>query len=175
MRRPMKTQSAAARTPRWRLNLLRRTGLVLGTAMALLLGLGAGAAYAYFTGTGSSNGSATVGTPQAVTVIAASGTVSSKLIPGANADLLVELNNPNNYSVTITGISQNGSVSASGGIGTCTNTGVTIPTQTGLSITVASGSNVQVHVPNGAAMDIATDSGCQGATFQIPVTVTVQR
>jgi hypothetical protein len=32
-----------------------------------------------------------------------------------------------------------------------------------------------VHVANGASMNTSSASGCQGATFQIPVTVTVQR
>jgi hypothetical protein len=32
-----------------------------------------------------------------------------------------------------------------------------------------------IHVPNGASMNTNSASGCQGATFQIPVTLTVQR
>ena len=152
-----------------------RAPLLLGAVIALVVGLGAGAAYAFFTSSGSGSGAASVGTAQSVTVIAASGTVSSKLIPGISADLLVELDNPNSYSVTITGIAQNGSVTPVGGSGTCTTTGVSVPTQTGLSITVASGTNILVHIPNGASMSTASDSGCQGAAFQIPVTITVQK
>ena len=155
---------------RWRL-----TPIVIGAVVALVLGLCAGAAYGYFSSTGSGTGSTTAGTVQSVHVVAASGTVSSELIPGGSGDLLVAINNPNSYSVTITGISQNGSVTAVGGIGTCTTTGVSVPTQTGLSITVVSGPDVVVTVPNGASMSASSDSGCQGASFQVPVTVTVQR
>jgi hypothetical protein len=156
---------------------IRRSFLVIGAIMALVIGLGSGAAYAFFTSHGSGSGAVSTGTPLAVTVQAvASGTVSSFLIPGGNADLLVQISNPNGYSVIITGISQNlsGSVTGSGGIGTCTTTGVTVPTQTGLSITVGSGTNV-LHVANGASMSTVSDSGCQGATIHIPVIVTVHR
>jgi hypothetical protein len=109
-----------------------------------------------------------------VTLVGATGTVSSKLIPGATADLSLQLNNPNGYAVTVTGISQNGTVTVVGGSG-CTTSGVSVPTKAGLSVTVASGNNAVAHIPNGASMDISSDSGCQGASFHIPVTLTVQR
>jgi hypothetical protein len=164
---------------------------VFGAAAALAIGLGAGAgsAYAYFTSAGSGTSAASVGTTQQVTLVAAtSGSALSTLIPGGTADLRVQLNNPNSFSVTIVGISQNGPVTVVGGTG-CTsdsgtwpsltlgNSGVSVPTQTGLSITVAAGpiTNVVVHVANGASMNTSSASGCQGATFQIPVTITVQR
>lgn len=151
----------------------RLTLLVLGGVVALVVGLGA--AYGYFTSAGTGTGPASTGAPLAVTVVAASGTVSSKLIPGGSGDLLVGLNNPNSYSVTIVGISQNGSVTVVGGSGTCTTTGASVSTQTGLSVTVASGTNVVVHVPNGATMSTSSDSGCQGASFQVPVSLTVRQ
>ncbi|MFN2606531.1 MAG: hypothetical protein ABR511_01350 [Acidimicrobiales bacterium] len=158
----------------------RRLFATLTAAVALVVGLGAGGAYAYWSSEGSGRGTAGVGTPAGVTVVAATGTPSSKLIPGTSADLVVQLDNPNSYSVTITGVSQNGSVTPVGGTGPGTacssaNSGVSVPTQTGLGLTVASGTGVVVHVPNGALMGSASASGCQGASFQIPVTVTVQR
>jgi len=133
-----------------------------------------GAAYAYFTTVGSGHGSATVGTTLGVTVEAATGTVSSKLIPGTSADLPLTLTNPNAFAVRITSIQQNGSVTAVGGLGTCTTSGVSVPTNNSLSVALASGSHVAVHVPNGAQMSTASDSGCQGASFQIPVLITVR-
>ena len=163
-----------------------RASFVIGAIVALIIGLSAGAAFAYFTSNGSGTASASTGTVQSVHVVAASGTVSSKLIPGSTADLLVELNNPNSYSVTLTAISQQGPVTVVGGSG-CTSdsgmwpsitlghSGVSVLTQTGLSITVASGSAVVVHVPNDAFMSVGSASACQGLFFQVPVTVTVQR
>jgi hypothetical protein len=155
-----------------------RIPLLVGAIVALAVGIGSGSAYAFFTASGSGSGAASVGTAQAVTVVVASGTPSSTLAPGGSADLVVELDNPNSYSVTITGISENGTtVTPVGGSGGCTtaNNGVSVPTQTGLSIAVAAGNNVVVHIPNGAAMSTSSATGCQGASFQIPVNVTVQR
>ncbi len=153
-----------------------RMPLVLGAVIALVLGLGAGTAYAYFTSTGHGSGAASAGTASPVTVVQASGTVNSKLYPGASADLLVELNNPNSYSVNIVGVTAGtGTVTGTSGVSTCTNTEVTVPTQTGLSIAVAPGNGILVHIPNGVAMGTTPDSGCQGATFQVPVTITVQK
>lgn len=154
----------------------RVLSLLVGAVLALTAGLGSGVATAYWTTTGTGIGSATTASPQAVTLIAATGTVFDKLIPGGTADLLVALNNPNSYAVTITGISQQTGtpIVAAGSIGTCTVTGVSVPTRPDLTITVASGDNVTVHVPAGAAMSAASDSGCQGATFRIPVIVTVR-
>jgi predicted ribosomally synthesized peptide with SipW-like signal peptide len=152
----------------------RPVRFIIGASVAVALGLGTGTAYAYWSSTHSGSGSATTGNVQAVTLVAAAGTVSSKLIPGTTADLSLELNNPNSYTVTITGIAQNGSVTVVGGTG-CTATGVTVPTKTGLSVTVASGNNAVAHIPNGASMDATSDSGCQGSSFHVPVTLTVQR
>ena len=152
-----------------------RMPLVFGSVVALVVGLGAGTAFAFFTGVGSGSGTASVGTAQSVTVLAASGTVTNQLYPGVSGDLLVELDNPNSYSVDIISITGNGTVTGSGGVGTCTTTGVSVPTQTGLSIVVAPGSDVTVVIPNGVSMDATSDSGCQGATFKVPVTITVHK
>ncbi len=153
--------------------------LVLGAVVAVVLGLGAGTAFAYFTSTGSGSGTATVGTAQPVTVLQITGTVSvsPKLFPGAtNGALQINLDNPN-PPVKITSITGNGAVTGSDGIGSCNTTGVTVNTQSGLSIPVASGNPVSVTIPNAVSMDATSshsDPGCQGATFQVPVTITVQ-
>ena len=44
----------------------------------------------------------------------------------------------------------------------------------GLSIDVGERDGAEVSIPGAAAMSVASDSGCQGATFQIPVIVTVR-
>jgi hypothetical protein len=140
--------------------------------------VGINAAAAYFTSSGQGIGSATAGTQQAVTV-AATGTPTTKLIPNnGTADLALVVTNPNSYPVTITGVSQGvGAIGATGGIGTCTTTGVTIPTQTGLavSVTAVNGASQTVHIANGAKMDTTSDSGCQNAKFTIPVSLTVKQ
>ena len=160
-----------------------RMPLVLGAVVALVLGLGGGTAFAYFTSSGHGSGVASTGTPQSVTVVQATGTVTNKLYPGdATGDLLVELDNPNSYPVNIVGISPGtGSVTVLGGSGTCTTTGVTVNTLTGLSgLAVASdptppNNPVSVVVPSAVSMSAASSNGCQGVTFQVPVTITVHK
>ena len=72
-------------------------------------GLGAGAVFAYFAATGHGTGSATNGTAPTVTIQAvASGSPNSTLLPGSTADLLVQVQNPSNFTLTIVGIAQNG-------------------------------------------------------------------
>lgn len=168
---------------------VRRTITLLTAAAVVVVGLGAGAAYAYWTAPGTGSGVATTGAPSQVHVIAvASGNdAATTLVPGGSADLVLEFNNPNSYQVTIVGIAQNGSVSPSGGNGPGTacsgspdNTGVGVTTSA-LNVPVAAGNNVVVHIDvanagvNGATMSTSSVSGCQGATFQIPVTVTLHR
>jgi predicted ribosomally synthesized peptide with SipW-like signal peptide len=149
--------------------------LLFGTVVALVVGIGAGTAFAYFTSTGNGSGTITVGSVQSVTVVEATGTAVKLLYPGTSGDLLVTLDNPNSFSVTIVSISGNGTVTGTDGQGTCTTTGVTVPTQTGLSIAVAAGSNVSVVIPGGVSMDRTSESGCQGATFQVPISLTVRK
>ena len=127
---------------------------------------------------GTGFGAATTASPKHLVVMAASGMVQGTLYPGGTADLRVAVSNPNTFPVTITGISQKvtPTVSVVGAQGVCEVTGVTVApqAQTGLSIDVESLSNLEVTVPGAAAMSLASDSGCQGATFQIPVIVTVR-
>jgi hypothetical protein len=158
----------------------RRWGLVPvgGAIVALVAGLGGGAAFALWSTHGSGSGSAKARTSQNVTVEAATGTVSSYLVPnGSTADLTLTITNPNPFTVNITNISQNGtSFNVSGGNGcTSANSGVTVPTQSGLSVPVSPGTNVVVHIANGAMMSTTSNSGCQNASFQIPVFVTVHQ
>ncbi len=171
---------AKSRRRHWRL-------VPISGAAALAAGLGGGGAYAYFTSSGSGTGQATTGMPSNVVLGQATiGTVSSYLVPGGTGDLFVKVNNPNNQPVTITGISQTGGVTVSGGVGSCTSdpswpgtlgtSGVSVPTNNTLNISVPglSGSSYQVDIPNAASMTAASATGCQSATFQIPVTITVR-
>lgn len=148
---------------------------VVALVVALVLGAGAGSAYAFFTNHASGTGVVKAGTAQSITVVSARGTVSSELFPGGTADLLVEFDNPNPKAVVVTSVSENGPVTVLGGHG-CTgqNSGVSLASEQDLSIPVASGRHVLIHIANGASMSIASASGCQGASFRIPVTVTVQ-
>jgi hypothetical protein len=153
----------------------RRIPLLVGAVVALVVGLGAGSAFAYFARPMHDHGAAGAGMARSVTVMQSTGTVATTLYPGGSADLLVQIDNPNNFPVTIVSVTGSGSVTSSGGIGNCTTTGVTVPAQKGLSIAVAPGSDVAVHIPDGVSMGPTSSSGCQGATFNVPVALTVQQ
>jgi predicted ribosomally synthesized peptide with SipW-like signal peptide len=153
----------------------RRSLLLFGAVAALVLGLSGGAAFAYFTSSGSGSGTANAGTVSSVTVEAATGLVSNQLQPGTSGDLLITINNPNSTALKLVSVSQNGSVTVAGG-SSCTGatSGVTIPTQSGLTLTIPTGT-ATVVVPDGAAMSTSSASGCQGASFQVPVSISVEQ
>jgi hypothetical protein len=153
----------------------RRFWVLASMVAALTVGLGGGAAYGFFVSAGAGSGTATVGTTAPVTVLEATGTITNELYPGTTGDLLVTLDNPNTYPVAITAIAGNGTVTGAGGVGSCTTTGVSVPSQSGLNISVASGSSVSAVIPGAVSMGAASDTGCQGATFQVPVTLTVHK
>ncbi len=163
---------------------MRRRSLVALLVAAVALALVGSPAFAFFTGSGSGAGGGATGTLQPVTVVAATvGSPSSALLPGSNADLLLRLTNPNSYSVVLVSVAQAGGVTVVGGTG-CTSdpgwpatlgtSGVSVNTVTGLSVTLPAGTT-DVQVAAGSAMSTASVSGCQGATFQVPVTVGVRR
>lgn len=153
----------------------RRIALPLLLAVALLVAL-AGGALAWFTASGSGTGSGADGTVQPVTVQALAGgdAPSSALQPGGTADVILRLSNPNSFALTLTAVTGGSPITADGGHSGCTTTGVSFTSQSGLSITVPSGSSL-VHLPGAARMDTTSSSGCQGATFAIPVTLSVRR
>jgi hypothetical protein len=149
--------------------------LVIGiTAVVVAAGIGT-AAFAYFDSTGHGTGNATNGTAPTITIQAvASGSPNSTLLPGSTGDLLVQVQNPSSFTLTIVGISQNGTATPEGGSGcTSSNDGVSVPTESGLSMPLAPGTSV-VHFAGAAAMSLSSASGCQAASFDIPVTLTVQ-
>ena len=153
----------------------RRFIFVFGAIVALLLGIGAGAAYGYFSSTGSGTGSGSTGTMQTVTVAAISGqTPSTPLLPGSSGEVIVNVDNPNAFQVHLVSVVADGTISVSGGNGcTLANSGVSFTDQTGLSIPIAASTTTLVRLPGAALMSTSSASGCQGATFDIPVTITV--
>ena len=88
----------------------------------------------------------------------------------------LEVNNPNAYAVTLVSVTGNGTITHDAGHSGCTTTGVTFTDQTGLTKTIpASASNYQILLSGAVSMDSSSSNGCQGATFSIPVTITVHK
>jgi hypothetical protein len=149
--------------------------LVISSVVALALGLSAGAAYGYFTSHGSGTGAASDGTMQVVTVAAiTSETPNTPLLPGSTGEVIVKVDNPNAFQVHLVSVVPDGTISVTGGSGcTLANSGVSFTSQTLLSIPIPASMTTLVRLPGAASMTSASVSGCQGATFNVPVTITV--
>lgn len=147
-------------------------------AVAVLVLLLAGSAAAYFTADGSGSGDAGTTTLAELTVVA--GTASGELYPGGTAAAVLEVTNPNPFSVSIVAIvAAEGAVVATGGIGTCTQPAVSFvaPPQETVSelAELAPGGPTTIALPGAVSMGTAAETACQGATFAVPVTVQVVR
>jgi P pilus assembly chaperone PapD len=99
---------------------------------------------------------------------------NSALMPGGSSDVVLRIFNPNPYALSLTSISVNGSIAVSAASGTCTLPGVTTNFPSHPAITVPAGSSL-VHLSGAALMSLGSQSGCQGATFTIPVSASFQK
>ena len=152
-------------------NLSRPQRFIVAGVTVLVLGV-VGAVYAAWTTSGTGSGYAKAGSSQALTTSDVSATTTGDLYPGADGNVELQINNPNAFPVRVTSISGNGSVTADTGHASCTTTGVTFTDQTGQTIDVPAGGNTSVTLNGAAHMSNASDNGCQGATFTIPVSLT---
>lgn len=150
-----------------------------GVVAALLLGLAAGAAYGYFAAGGSGTGAASVGT-LATVVVASAGTPASPLLPGGTGDVTFQVTDPDAGAVSLVGVAlETGeSITPDAGHAGCGTTDgdpvVTLSVPSGdLPLSIAGGATVTVDLPGAAHMDVAATQDCQGASFSIPLTLTV--
>jgi hypothetical protein len=154
----------------------RKRRTITAGMTVLVLGV-VGLVYAQWTTNGSGSGYAKAGSAQDLTTVNVSANVTTdparQLYPGTNGDVLIQIHNPNPYSVTVTQVSTGtGSVTATGGIGTCATTAVSLNSPQAVSISVpANSDSVETTLSNAAHMG-NSDNGCQGATFTIPVSLT---
>ena len=144
---------------------------LLGIGMTLVGLIAIGLVYAAWTATGGGQGYAKATNAQALTTVDVSASTSATLYPGADGNVLVRISNPNAYPVRVTGVSGSGSITADAGHPACVTTGVTYTDQTGLTIDVPGGGQTQTTLTGSAHMSNASDNGCQGATFTIPVSL----
>ena len=153
------------------LNVSGKRNIVVGAMVVLVLGA-IGLAYAAWTTNGSGSGYAKAGSSQALTTVDVSASTAATLYPGASGDVLLKVNNPNPYPVRVTDVAGNGAVTADSGHAACVTTGVTFTDQHGQTIDIAPSTQTQVTLTGAAKMSNASDNGCQGATFTIPVSLT---
>jgi len=155
----------------------RRRRLVALVAVPALVA-GAVTARASWTTHGSGTGAATAAGMQTVTLVAFVGgdAPSSTLVPGGTADVILRVSNPNPFSVQVYSISSAGAITPDASHPGCTTTGVSFTPPASPSITIPAGpSSTLVHLAGAAAMSASSSSGCQGATFSIPITLVVHR
>jgi hypothetical protein len=152
---------------------LRTTSAAGLTAVLLLATAGVAFAAWGFGGSGSSAARAATALGPTATSVAGSAVTTGLLYPTRTGTVVMTVANPNPYRVKVSSVTANGSATGSGGVGSCSTTGVTMTTQSPGTLVPAGGSATLTLV-DGAAMSAAADSGCQGAVFTIPVTVTVE-
>jgi hypothetical protein len=142
---------------------------VIALVIATTGALAASAAFAAWTVGGGGTGTATATSAAALTTSVA--TTTAQLYPGiTGANLYLTVNNSNPFPVTISSVNANGAAVPDGAHATCVTTGVSYTT-TAVTKTVPANGNLSFTVPS-VAMTNASDTGCQGATFTIPVTFT---
>lgn len=150
---------------------------IIGATFAVV-----GLVYAAWTTNGTGSAYTKAGTAQTLSTVDVSTSTSASLYPGVSGDVLVKIDNPNPFPVTVSAVSLNGTnadIAADGGHSGCTTTGVSFTDQTGLSISVPAKSGgvdgtTQTTLNGAASMSNASLPACQGATFTIPVTLSGQ-
>ncbi|HXX91745.1 MAG TPA: TasA family protein [Acidimicrobiales bacterium] len=150
---------------------------VLAGVSALGAGVVPGGAYAYFTSQGSGSGAATVGAVSAVSVVdGAAATTVERLAPGGTADVALQIQNTNPFPLTLVSVEPAaGSVTPDSAHDGCTTTGVSFEGASSVQATLAPDATTAVSLPGAASMDDTSSDACQGATFAIPVTITVEK
>jgi hypothetical protein len=134
------------------------------------VGLTGGTAYAYWLTTGTGTGSAAASTAQALTTSVAT-TGGTLLYPGATGDVRLTINNPNPFPVTVSSVSDLGTITSDKGAACDAATGVAFVDQTGLALAVPAASSATFTLVGAVTMDNSSDNSCQGATFTIGVSL----
>lgn len=158
----------------------RVAGTASAATAALCLLAGGGTAYAYWATTGTGSGTAAAAAMQAVTVDAfvAGDANRTTLVPGGSADVIVRTTNPNAFAVQLYAVAPNGAVTADAAHAGCATTGVSFTAPAAPlapAVTIPAHSSLLVTLPGAASMSAQSQSACQGATFNVPVTVEARR
>jgi len=135
-----------------------------------------GIASAYWRSSGTSSGVAITGDMDPVTIESATaGDVNGSLLyPGTTSDVVLKVHNPNTFAVHVISILQieDAEITGHGGSGDCATTGVTYTAPSTVADIPVGDSTIVLE--DAAAMGSTSDVGCQGATFEIPVTLQVK-
>ncbi|MCU1459933.1 MAG: hypothetical protein JWO37_8 [Acidimicrobiales bacterium] len=157
--------------------------VALATAAGALaaMGIGYAATSTSWTTVGDGSGSAKAYT-QVLTLAATTPAADSSLYPGnaTGSDLTFKISNTNPYNIDITGVAAAsvGSITTANGKGACPAADVSFTAPTSQSTITnhavnAAVSNQVVTLVGALKMSALAADGCQGATFSVPVTVTI--
>ena len=155
--------------------------LAFAGVISLVLGLSAGTSYAFIGrgGPATAKGKVAVALIERVTV-ASAGSPSSPLLPGGKGDVVFSVTNPNHSPVSLIGVglTSDGTITTGNNPG-CTTTDsqplvvLNVPS-VDLPLSIPANTTTTIHLANAAEMDVTATTNCQGATFSIPLTITVE-
>lgn len=141
-------------------------------AVVLFAGVAAAAYRSNVAATGT--GRATPAAAGATLTLTVTGTAATGLYPGGpGADVTVTLANPYDRPVTVTAVTAAGPVVATPVSGrACVSHAVTLAAPaSGLPATVPAAGSATITLRAAMTMGLASDSGCQGASFAVPLTI----
>jgi len=154
-----------------KMNRTARVSIAVGTILLVATGV----ANAYWSSRGSGSGNAGSGKMTITTAALAGESPQNVLYPGGTADAIVKIGNPNAFTVHVVAITATGAAQAGNN---CTPTGITFtaPTDfTAAQFTLPANQSTTLDLAGAVAMNTTSASTCQGQTFSLPVTVTVQK
>jgi hypothetical protein len=147
-----------------------RFAIVALVAVLALSAIAAASAYGWWSTSGVGEGSSATYSVVALRTTAStpSGTT---LVPAGSAPLVVTVTNPNQMPVVVTAVEldPDRAVGVTGSVGACVAPPLTVDATTNLQL--PAGSTTTVTVPVAVTLGASAASGCQGAAFTIPVTL----
>jgi hypothetical protein len=153
--------------------LSRRTKAILVTVGIMAVAVNGGIAWAYWRTSGTATASATAGS--VIPLVASGQPISSApLFPGVKRNVKITITNNNDFPVMLTEIKRGtGSVIVDAAhAAECVTTGVSLTNATySVSALIGKNATTSFTLAEGLRMTNASDPGCQGATFKVPVVV----
>ena len=153
----------------------KRTIVLSSAAVAVLVS--AGVVFALWTAQGTGSGRARATTAVTATVTPVNCTPSPACIdlyPGfTDGDVYFTITNPNPYQITFTGMTAGAITVDAGHAAACPSTSITVDSPvSGLSLVApANSTTAQLSIADVVTMIAAAPDGCQGASFDIALTL----
>lgn len=146
---------------------MRKSAIALAGAVTLFVA--GGIAFALWTSDGTGSGRATATVSVDATLNPVNG--APDLYPGfADGDVYFTVTNPNPYTITFTTMAATGVTSLDEAA--CPSANVTVDAATGLALVAPPGTSGTLSIADVVTMSADAPDGCQGASFDIGLTLT---